>query len=116
MNEEGSMPAKPMIEKVVARFNERARKDPELSNELAGFKKKVLIDLGTEKFNFTLMDKCIDCVNEGSIPDPDITLITDPDTLEKLINGEMKAMKAWALKKVRLKGSLDDVLRFRKFL
>jgi len=27
----------------------------------------------------------------------------------------MKPMKAWALKKVKIKGSLDDILRLRKF-
>ena len=52
---------------------------------------------------------------EGTVPDPDITIISDPDTVTKLFNGEMKIMKAWALKKVKVKGSIDDVLRLRKF-
>jgi putative sterol carrier protein len=49
------------------------------------------------------------------VENPDITITSDPKTVEDLINGKMKPMKAWALKKIKIKGSLEDVMRLRKF-
>jgi putative sterol carrier protein len=49
------------------------------------------------------------------VENPDITITSDPKTVEELITGKMKPMKAWALKKIRIKGSLEDVMRLRKF-
>jgi putative sterol carrier protein len=111
------MTAKPILEKAAQRFNERACTDEALHKELTGMSRMVLVDLGTEKYNFELRECSVPSINDG-VPDspPDITIVSDPETLQKIVSGEMKVMKAWALKKVRIRGSLDDVLRLRKFL
>jgi len=41
--------------------------------------------------------------------------MTDPQTLEGLISGKIRPMKALALRKLKLKGDFEDLLRFRKF-
>jgi len=111
------MSARPAIEKLVARFNDRAARDAELNKELQCINRRVQVDLGTEKYYFTLANCKVDTLHDGVMPDkPDITLISDPDTIQKVIDGEMRAMKAFALKKVRVKGSIEDLLRFRRFL
>jgi putative sterol carrier protein len=111
------MSVRPVIESVVVRFNERVANDPELRKELAGLTKKVQLDLGQEKYYFVLKECSVPCVCDGVMAEtPDITLFSDPETITKIVNGEMKMMKAWALKKVRLKGSIEDLMRFRKFL
>ncbi len=111
------MNAREALENAAQRFNKRSCEDAELRKELSGMTKRVLVDLGTETYNFELRDCSVPSINNGppTLP-PDITLTSDPDTLVKLVTGEMKVMKAWALKKVRIKGSIDDVLRLRKFL
>ncbi len=111
------MSARPAIEKLVARFNDRAMRDAELNKELQCISRNVQVDLGTEKYYFTLANCKVDTLHDGVMPGKaDVTLISDPDTIQKVINGEMRAMKALALKKVRVKGSIDDLLRFRRFL
>jgi putative sterol carrier protein len=40
---------------------------------------------------------------------------SDPRTIDELFTGKMKPMKAWALRKVVIKGSLEDVMKLRKF-
>ena len=45
----------------------------------------------------------------------DITLITDAETLRALLLRETGPFKAYATGKLRFKGSLDDLARFRKF-
>lgn len=106
---------KPILEGVVDRFNARVAQDENLKKELECIHKKVQLDLGCEQYYFILECSRVEKLYEGTIPDPDITMISDPDTVIKLFNGEMKIMKAWALKKVKVKGSIDDVLRLRKF-
>jgi len=86
-----------------------------LKKELQGVKKNVQVDLGCEKYCFTLDNCRVEKLDEGTIENPDIIIISDPDTVQKLRSGEMKIMKAWALKKVKVKGSIEDVLRLRKF-
>ncbi|MCU0861471.1 MAG: SCP2 sterol-binding domain-containing protein [Methanomassiliicoccales archaeon] len=106
---------RPVLQDTIDRFNERVAKDPELSKEVSCIKKKVQLDLGCESYYFTLDCGRVERLYDGTIPDPDITIISDPDTIIKLFRGEMKIMKAWALKKVKVKGSIDDVLKLRKF-
>ncbi len=106
---------KPILQDTVDRFNARVAKDPALQKELECMKKKVQLDLVCEQYYFILDCAKVEKLYEGTIPDPDITIISDPDTVIKLFNGELKIMKAWALKKVKVKGSIDDILRLRKF-
>ncbi|MEM0448503.1 MAG: SCP2 sterol-binding domain-containing protein [Methanomassiliicoccales archaeon] len=106
---------RPILQQTIDRFNERVAKDPELSRETSSLTKKVQLDLGCEFYYFTLESGKVNSLNEGIISEPDITIISDPDTVTKLFKGEMKIMKAWALKKIKVKGSIDDVLKLRKF-
>jgi len=109
------MTVKCLLEDLVAKFNQKAEKDEALQRELEGITRKVQIDLGSEQYKFVLENKRIGSFAEGKIENPDISLISDPRTIEDLMSGKMKPMKAWALKKVKIKGSLDDILRLRKF-
>ncbi|MDD1768574.1 MAG: SCP2 sterol-binding domain-containing protein [Methanomassiliicoccales archaeon] len=104
-----------LLENLVTRFNQKAEKDPALQRELEGITRRVQIDLGSEQYRFILDNKRIVSFAEGWIENPDICLTSDPLTMEELVSGRMKPMKAWALKKVRIQGSLDDILRLRKF-
>lgn len=106
---------RPILQETVDRFNARVAKDPNLCKELENLKKTVQLELGCEQYYFVLERSKVERLFEGTIPNPDITIISDPDTVIKLFNGEMKIMKAWALKKVKVKGSLDDMMRLRKF-
>ena len=109
------MPVKDLLEETIAKFNAKVEKDENLQKELESIKKKANVDLGTENYSFELSGSKIHSLNEGMVPDADITITSDPKTVEDLIKGNMKPMKAWALKKIKIKGSLEDVLRLRKF-
>jgi hypothetical protein len=109
------MAVKQVLDEVVAQFNAKVSCDDSLRKELTGIKKKVQIDLGPEQYYFILENCKVDGVCGGSIANPDITIISDEETVRKLHCREMKIMKAWALKKVRVRGSLEDIMRLRKF-
>ncbi len=101
------------LQDLVNKFNEKVEKDDKLRSELKGVDRKVLIDLESEKYNFRLQNEKVSDLQTGEISDPDITILSDPVTIEGLISGKIKPMKALALRKLKLKGSIDDMLRLR---
>jgi putative sterol carrier protein len=109
------MVVKQVLDDVVAKFNARVSCEDSLRKELAGIKKRVQVDLGPEQYYFVLDNAKVEGVCCGCIENPDITIISDEDTVRKLNSRELKIMKAWALKKIKVKGSLEDIMRLRKF-
>ncbi len=107
---------KDLLEGLIATFNAKVDSDPSLREEIGGMTKTVLIELkdGT-KWHFVLKDQHITGLLDGGVANADIAVITDKDTLRALILREMGPFKAYAMGKVRLKGSLEDLARFRKF-
>jgi putative sterol carrier protein len=107
---------KELLEGLIAKFNEKAASDSGLQEDLQGVKKTVLIELqGGPTYHFTLENGRIDRLQDGTTAKPDVTIVTDADTLRALISREMGPFKAYATGKVKIKGSFDDLLRFRKF-
>ena len=107
------MTLEPQLQELIAKFNDKIAQDEKLRGELKGVDKKVLIDLDSERYNFHLYDEKVNNFKPGEIANPDITIQSDPETMEGLISGKIKPMKALALRKLRLKGSIDDMLRLR---
>ncbi len=105
-----------LLEGLIAKFNAKVDSDPSLREEIGDLQKTVLIELkdGT-KWHFTLKDQHVAALLDGGVDHADITLVTDADTLRALILREMGPFKAYATGKLRFKGSLDDLARFRKF-
>ena len=105
-----------LLEGVIAKFNTKVDSDAALSDEIGDLQKTVLIELkdGT-KWHFTLKDRHVAALLDGGVDRADITLITDADTLRALLLRETGPFKAYATGKLRFKGSLDDLARFRKF-
>ena len=109
------MPVKELLEGTIAKFNAKVEKDEKLQKELECVKKKANMDLGTESYSFELSCGKMHSLKEGLFENADINITSDPRTVEDLLTGKLKPMKAWALKKIKIKGSLEDVMRLRKF-
>lgn len=108
------MTVEPLLQDLISKFNDKVDNDEKLRKEIEGMDKRVLIDLESEKYSFHMHDQKINDFREGSMENPDITLISDPETIAGIIEGKVKPMKAFALRKVRVKGDIEDILRLRK--
>jgi putative sterol carrier protein len=108
------MTVEPLLKDLVDKFNEKVDNDEKLRTELDGMTKTVLIDLESEAYHFRLYDNKIRDFQSGTCPDPDVTIHSDPVTIQEVIEGKMKPMKAFALRKIRVKGNIDDILKLRK--
>ncbi len=107
------------LQDLIERFNERTKTDEKLRNELKGMDRSVQIELndpdGTRHLHFFVKDMNASSIESGSIEDPDINIVSSTDSITKLINGELRPMKAWATGKLKIKAkNTEDVFRLRK--
>jgi len=104
------------LQALVDRFNSKVKADPGLQEELTGMQRSVAIELdeGTA-FHFYLKDQRLTNVEVGRLEKADVRLMSSEKILRGLLSGEVKPMKAWALKQLRVKASLEDLARLRKF-
>ena len=107
---------KDLLEALIAKFNAKVDADPALSAEIGDLQKTVLIELSNgAKWHFTLKDRHVAGLLDGGVDRADITLLTDEATLRGLLLREIGPFKAYATGKLKFKGSVDDLLQFRKF-
>jgi putative sterol carrier protein len=100
---------------VIDKFNNRVQNDEKLQKELEGVSRKIQIEVTDGKsYHFLLEDMRISDFGEGNVDSPDITIISDTVTIQGLFNKEIGPMKALATKRLRLQGSLQDLLKIRK--
>jgi putative sterol carrier protein len=83
------------------------------NGDLKGFDRSVLLRIGDREFCFVIESSEI---KKASIAKPDITIEMSDDTFKALASGEMSPMKAYALKKVKVKASLKDIMLLTKLL
>ena len=105
-----------ILAKTIEKFNEKATNDEKLRSELAGISRSIVLRLDDgRRFNFHLSNGQASKLSIGDLEKPDISIESDEATLMALYNKELRPMKAFALRKVRIDGSVEDLLRLRKF-
>ncbi len=55
-------------------------------------------------------------IEQGRHPSPIATLSTDPETLEKILKGELDAMAAFMRGKLRITGNVLETVKLRRIL
>ncbi len=102
------------IQEVIDRFHRKMEKDENLRNEIAHLVKTFNLDLGEEKYCIKLKDSHIYYFEPSLDPNPDITLTTTPENLQGLIDGTLRPMRAYVLRKITVKGKIDDLMFLKK--
>jgi putative sterol carrier protein len=105
-----------LLSEAIQRFNQKVLDDPALRNELMGIRKAVQLELeGSDWYYFVLENTKVDGFTKGRVDAPDIRVISTAETLRQLWTKELRPMKAIATRKLQIKGSIEDLLRFKKF-
>lgn len=81
--------------------------------DLKGFDRSVLLRIGDREFCFVVESSEI---KKASVAKPDITIEMSDDTFKALASGEISPMKAYALRRVKVKASLKDIMLLTKLL
>jgi putative sterol carrier protein len=99
---------------LINRFNSKVEEDARLKEDLQGIERSIQIEAGEERYYFHLRDGRIEGFSEGTLDNPDVRVSSDRATFVGLIDRQIPPMKALASGKLRIKASLDDMLRLRK--
>ncbi|MCI4322914.1 MAG: SCP2 sterol-binding domain-containing protein [Thermoplasmata archaeon] len=110
-----------MIEETLAglvdRFNRHAEQNPGLKTELKGIHRVIVIRLtDAGSYAVELKDGALTGLRAGSAEKADVTITTDQRTFLGLIHKEIGPMKALVTHQLKIDGSLEDKLLFRKLL
>jgi hypothetical protein len=78
-----------------------------------GWERTALLTLKDgREYNFLVKDNDI-LVSEGGIPDPNMRIQSDAETIQKLFLEEMSAASALLKRKLKVKGSASDLMKIR---
>ena len=101
----------------IEKFNRTVAGDPKVKSEVGDKVRTVQVLLDDGRAWHFVMDKGhIDGLLQGGAPAAEITISSSEEILKKVFSGEMSAMKAYALKKLQLKASLQDLLTIRRLM
>jgi putative sterol carrier protein len=105
-----------LLEDMIERFNRKVEGDGGLREELQGLEKTIQIASGPHRYYMTLRDCRIEGLVEGEHGAPDLAISADEETLKGVLEGEIPPFKAIATGKLRIKATIEDVIRLRKLL
>jgi putative sterol carrier protein len=103
------------IEDLISTFNARAQTEAELREEIGGMERTIQLVTDKSAYHMTLRDGQIGGLTEGPLEGADVTIRCKETTFYGLVEGRIPPFKAMALGKLKLKASLEDALRLRKF-
>lgn len=103
------------IQGLIDKFHAKVESDENLRNDIAHLDKRFNIDLGEEKYSMKLKDSHICEFNDKLYDVADVTLTTTPEHFQALMDGTLRPMRAYVLRKVTIKGKLDDLMFLKKF-
>jgi putative sterol carrier protein len=105
----------PQIQELIDKFHRKMEKDPNMKKEIEPLTKTINIDLGSETYSMKLKNAQMYDFVPMLLQEADITLITTPENMQALMDGTLRPMRAFVLKKIQIKGKIDDLLFLKKF-
>lgn len=109
------MEVEELIERAMDAFNRKVKEDENMARELEGMERTVVIRLSDDgTYSFRVSDKEAKELREGDA-EGEIEIISDSQTIISLFNREIGPMKAIATKKLKIRASIQDMMRMRKF-
>lgn len=105
---------KNMLDEVLIKYREKVDNYEKISEKLKDFERKISIKFEDDgNYHFTISDGEVGDIKEGTLNKSDITINTDTETMKALINGDMRAMEAYARKRVKVEASFLDMLKIK---
>lgn len=105
---------KELLEKMIEKFEKTVEEDEGIEDKLKGFERDISINFNDDgNFHFFIAETDISDIKEGDNDEADITITTDTETLNALLNKDMKPMEAYARKKIKVDASFMDMLKIK---
>lgn len=90
--------------------------DPSVQASLKGFTKTIQVSLTDlkEDYVLTIVDGKLSGVEKKSLPEANITITAANSLMEGIMNKTENSMTAYLTGKLKIKGSMDDLLQLQK--
>lgn len=101
----------------LAKAKKKMESDEKMREDLKDFDGIFQLDI-TDGESYYVSINCgeVGELTKGKADSPRLSVTSDSETIKALMTGEMGAMKAFALRKIKINGSFEDIIRLRKFL
>ena len=109
------MTMEPKIQLMIDKFHRRMAKDEKARAEVEPIVKTMNIDLGEEQYCMKVEHAQIVEFKPGLYDEADIQLTPTPESLDALIEGTLRPMRAYVTRKIVVKGKIEDILHLKKF-
>lgn len=103
------------IKALVDKFNAKTESDEEIRKEVEHLTKTINIDLETEVYSIKLEKAHMDDFKAEAIENADVIISSTPENIQKLLDGELRPMRAYLTKKISVKGKIQDLMFLKKF-
>ncbi|MEW5937777.1 MAG: SCP2 sterol-binding domain-containing protein [Candidatus Thermoplasmatota archaeon] len=105
-----------LLHEAVEKFNAKVHQDARLQEELEGIERTVVLRLSNgAAYNLRIEGGRLSGLSKGDVAEAEVVVESDAATIAALLRKEMGPMKAFALRKVRVKADLEDIVRLRRF-
>jgi len=109
-----------LLEDMVNKYNQKVDESKKLFEKLKDVSRTIQIELDETVFYHMRMvkGKIVEILPEAvKEPEfPDLRILTDRSTFEGILNKTVKPLRAYALKKIKIKGPLKDRLLLKDLL
>ena len=102
------------LQGMIDKFHTKIENDEKVREEVEPIFKTLNIDLKDETYSLVLDHGKIRDFKDGLLDEADITLMTTPEYLQALIDGELRPMRAYMTGKIKIKGKIQDVMHLKK--
>lgn len=109
------------MEEVLKEWLEKAKKkmeeDEKIKEEIKDFDGAFqLVVTDGDSYYVIIKNGDVGELKKGKADNVRLSVTADTETIKALMGGEMSPMKAFALRKIKINGSFEDILRLRKFI
>jgi putative sterol carrier protein len=103
----------PLLDRIKGRFDE-----PSIQESFKGFTKKVMFDFTDTKEQYVLsvVDGKQASVEKAAVQGADVVVTISTDTLAGIMNRTTNPVTAYMMRKIKVKGSMDDMMKLQKIM
>jgi putative sterol carrier protein len=103
----------PYLQRIVSRFD-----DPAIGDSFKGFNKvlQFLFTDTSQEFMITVANDGTAALTEGKADKADITITTTTDVMAGILDKKVNPMTAFATRKIKVAGAMDDMMKLQKLM
>jgi len=104
-----------ILKRISENVNSRIETDPKVREAIVEKDRTVVLNFTDidRSYVLSVKDGRMEEPIEGTIDDPTLRVTTDTDTMKKLIDRKMNPLMAYAMRKIRVEGPVEEIMMLK---